>query len=134
MTPTQNQDDLATLPDEERSPLAAAGERLRETASAARTRASEAYSTARDRTSQGIDSNPVAALVGGLAIGAILAAVLPRTKREAEVLGDWGKRLTDGARDAARQAKKAGVDKLDEFGVGAAKDKLKELATGKSGS
>ena len=84
---------------------------------AARERAGSAYETAGRKTSQGIDSNPVAAVVGGLAIGAIVAALLPRTSREEELLGPVGRKITDGARDAARAAKEAGRGQLDELGL-----------------
>jgi hypothetical protein len=129
--------------------LSAAASRVRDTATTARSRAGEAYGAARERTAtaygtaresasratrktaDGIDSNPVGALVGGLAIGALLAAVLPRSRREQELLGDYGRRVTDTAREAARAAREAGTGKLDELGLNkdAAKQKLNELAS-----
>ena len=84
---------------------------------AARERAGSVYETAGRRTSEGIDSNPVAAVVGGLALGAIVAALLPRTRREDELLGDVGRRLNDSAREAARAAREAGQGQLDELGL-----------------
>lgn len=108
--------------------------KIRETASAARGKASDAYnaarertsrayasarenaSRARERTSEGIDGNPMAALIGGLALGGVLAAILPRTRREEELLGDYGRRINDRAKEAARAAKEAGKSKLDELG------------------
>jgi hypothetical protein len=84
---------------------------------AARERAGSAYETAGRKTSQGIDSNPVAAVVGGLAIGAIVAALLPRSSREEELLGGVGRKINDSARDAARAAKEAGRGQLDELGL-----------------
>jgi hypothetical protein len=84
---------------------------------AARERAGSVYETAGRRTSEGIDSNPVVAVVGGLAIGAIVAALLPRTRREGELLGDVGRRLNDGAREAARAARESGKSQLDELGL-----------------
>jgi len=83
----------------------------------ARERAGSAYETAGRKTSQGIDSNPVAAVFGGLAIGAVVAALLPRTSREEELLGPVGRKITDSARDAARAAKEAGRGQLDELGL-----------------
>lgn len=136
---TSNDNDLATTETEQRG-------RLTETLDSARTRASDAYAVARDRTRaaygsarerasdafdstrEGIESNPVAAVVGGLAIGAVLAALLPSSRREAELIGDWGRKLNDKAKDAARSARQAGVDKLDEFGVSAVKEKLADIA------
>lgn len=84
---------------------------------AARERAGSAYETAGRKTSQGIDSNPVAAVVGGLAFGAIVAALLPRTSREEELLGGVGRKINDGAREAAKAAREAGRGQLDELGL-----------------
>lgn len=108
--------------------------RVRDAASNARSKASDAYyaarertstaygtaregaSRARQRTSDGIDANPVAALLGGLVLGGVLAAVLPKTRREEEMLGDYGRKINERAREAARAAKEAGTNKLDELG------------------
>jgi hypothetical protein len=83
----------------------------------ARERAESAYETAGRKASQGIDSNPVAAVVGGLAVGAIVAALLPRTSREEELLGGVGRKIADSAREAASAAKEAGRGQLDELGL-----------------
>jgi hypothetical protein len=83
----------------------------------ARERAGSAYDTAGRKTIQGIESNPVAAVVGGLAIGAIVAALLPRTSREDEMLGSVGRKINDTAREAANAAKEAGRGQLDELGL-----------------
>lgn len=129
--------------------MSAATDKAREKASAARTRASDAYDHARERTgaaydtarhsaarasqrtADGIDANPAAALIGGFVLGALLAAVLPRTQREDEMLGDYGRRLNDKAREAAMAARDAGTSKLDEMGFNkdTARDKLNELAS-----
>jgi tRNA(Met) C34 N-acetyltransferase TmcA len=84
---------------------------------AARDRAGSAYETAGRRAGDGIDANPVAAVVGGLAIGAIVAAMLPRTRREDELLGTVGRQINDSAREAARAAREAGKTQLDELGL-----------------
>lgn len=117
---------------------AAARERTSTAAGKVRDRASSAYdsarggaSRARQRTSDGVDTNPMAALVGGLALGALIAAVLPKSRREEELLGRYGKRINETAREAARAAREAGTTKLDELGVNrdAAKEKLSQLAS-----
>src|SRR5688572_4118714 len=68
-----------------RQAFESARERTAAAYATARERAGSAYETAGRKTSQGIDSNPVAAVVGGLAIGALVAALLPRTSREDEL-------------------------------------------------
>ena len=90
--------------------------------SAARERTSSALNTARDtasrateRTSERIESNPVAALVGGLALGGLLAWVLPKTQRETEALSGVGQKLTDGAKQAAQSAMDAGLQQVNEI-------------------
>jgi hypothetical protein len=95
----------------------AARERTAAAYATARERAGTAYETAGRKTSQGIEANPVAAVVGGLAVGAIIAALLPRTEREDELLGTTGRKITDTARDAARAARETGRQQLDEIGL-----------------
>jgi hypothetical protein len=75
-----------------------------------------AQSAAR-RTVDGIEKNPLAVLAGGLAVGVIAGALLPRTDRETEMLGPVGKRLTEGATMAARAARDAGTAELIAAGI-----------------
>ncbi|HEU0098404.1 MAG TPA: hypothetical protein VFQ67_06465 [Allosphingosinicella sp.] len=100
-----------------RQAFESARERTAAAYASAREAAGSVYETAGRKTSQGIDSNPVAAVVGGLAIGAIVAALLPRTDREDEMLGSVGRKLNATARDAANAAKEAGRGQLDELGL-----------------
>lgn len=100
-------------------------------ADSARSSASEASR----KTAEGVDANPVAALIGGLALGALAAAVLPRTRKEEELLGPIGGKINDRARTAAQAAADAGRDKLDELGINkdTAMDKARELASSAAG-
>jgi len=100
-----------------RQAFESARERTAAAYTTARERAGSAYETAGRKTSEGIDSNPVAAVVGGLAIGALVAALLPRTSREDELLGSVGRKINDSAREAANAAKEAGRGQLDELGL-----------------
>ncbi len=57
-----------------------------------------------------IESNPLAIVAGGIAVGLVAGALLPKSKRESELLGPMGKRLTGaaaGAAEAARDAARA---------------------------
>ncbi|MBA3510664.1 hypothetical protein [Sphingomonas sp.] len=89
-----------------------------------RQRAIEAYDEARDSVAQAgrkandaIDEAPLIALAGGLAVGAILAALLPRTESETRVLRPVGDKLTGTAKAAAAAAKDAGKSRLAELGL-----------------
>jgi ElaB/YqjD/DUF883 family membrane-anchored ribosome-binding protein len=90
----------------------------------ARERAIEAYDSARERAAaarekagKGIGDAPLLALGGGLALGALIAAVLPKTKAESKLLGPVGGRITDTARTAADAAREAGREKLAELNI-----------------
>lgn len=81
-----------------------------------------AYSAARDRASDavhstGMDANPVLALVGGLALGAIAGALVPRTEKEREMLAPVGGRIAEAAKAAFAAAKTAGTDALGDAGI-----------------
>lgn len=71
----------------------------------------------RQRASEHLDQSPLIALAGGLAAGALIAALLPRTETESRALGPIGKRLSDGAKTAAGAAKEAGTQRLSELGL-----------------
>jgi ElaB/YqjD/DUF883 family membrane-anchored ribosome-binding protein len=96
--------------------------RAAEAYEATRTRTSAAYAGARERasevgrrTGERIEANPMVAVAGGLAVGALLAAVLPRSERETRLLGDVGSRINDAAREAARSAADAGRAQVEEL-------------------
>ena len=59
----------------------------------ARQRAIEAYEDARDRATDTLGQAPLLALAGGLAAGALIAALLPRTDAETRVTKSFADRL-----------------------------------------
>ena|SRR5215210_1190998 len=71
----------------------------------------------RFRATEGIDEAPLLALAGGLAAGALLAALLPRTETERRALQPLGDKLTGTAKAAASAAKDAGTSRLAELGL-----------------
>jgi hypothetical protein len=88
----------------------AVGERMRQT----RDSLSSAGRTARqqmDRARDGMDymmrEQPLALGAIGLAIGAVLAAIAPRTRKEDELMGETRDRMLD-------QAKEVGKEKLEQ--------------------
>ncbi|MEP7008357.1 MAG: hypothetical protein ABI810_20425, partial [Sphingomonas bacterium] len=74
--------------------------------------AEKALDTTRDtarhaarRTAEGIEANPLAVLVGGVAIGVLAGTLVPRTEQEGKLLGPIGKRINDTASGAAQAAR-----------------------------
>jgi ElaB/YqjD/DUF883 family membrane-anchored ribosome-binding protein len=90
-----------------------------------RERANNAYQSGRDKASTTLEDSPLALLAGGLALGALVGALLPRNAREADILGGVGGKLNHSARQAGQAArgaiKEAGInrdnlrDKLDRL-------------------
>lgn len=97
-----------------------------------RDRASEAYGSAREKAAEGFENNPLAVLLGGIAIGAVIGALLPRTEREAKALGAVGDKVRGAANEAIEAAKEAGREKLDELGLNKehARETMKSLLDG----
>ena len=87
------------------------------TSPSARERAIDAYESTRERAREGVDGSPLLALGGGLVLGALIAALLPKTRTEDRLLGQVGGRITDTARNAADAAKEAGREKLAELNI-----------------
>ena len=85
-----------------------------------------------ERANRQIDGNPLSIVVGGLAVGALVGALIPRSAREKELLAPIGKRVGDTARQALVAAKDAGREELDQAGLtpSAAKDRGRELLDG----
>jgi len=69
------------------------------------------------RVGDTIDQAPLVALSAGLAAGALIAALLPTSRRERDLLSPVGGRITGAARGAADAARRAGSDKLKELGL-----------------
>ncbi len=84
-----------------------------------------------DTTTQTIDNNPLAIVAGGLAIGAIVGMLLPKTDREKKVLGKAGKLVNDTAKRAKDAAKQAGKARVDELGLNAdsMRDQFRDLVS-----
>jgi ElaB/YqjD/DUF883 family membrane-anchored ribosome-binding protein len=112
----------------------------------ARERTASAYETARDRAgavsrqaTEQMSVYPVAAVVGGFAVGALIATLLPRSEREKRLLGNAGRRITEAAREAAQKGVDAGKSQIEEIRAKAAQkvgeavsDAVADVVTGKS--
>ncbi|KQN93892.1 hypothetical protein ASE95_03040 [Sphingomonas sp. Leaf231] len=113
--------------------------RIREGVDQARDAAAHALDSARHRasdaahaTAETIETNPLGVLVGGLVLGAIVAAILPRSQREKELLSGVGRKINAAAVAAVAAAKDAGRSELDGLGLtpNAARDQAKSLFQG----
>ena len=82
-----------------------------------RERAIQAYDDARERAGDAFDQAPLIAVAGGLAAGALIAALLPRTRTEEKLLRPVTDRARETARAAARAAKDAGQIRMEELGL-----------------
>lgn len=67
----------------------------------------------RARTSASIENNPLALVAGGVALGVVIGALLPRLAKEKELLAPVGKRIAEGATAAASAAREAGKAEID---------------------
>ena len=105
--------------------LQSARERTTDYAGRARARASDVS----QRAVQGYDENPLTGALLGVAAGALLGLLLPRTRREDELLGETRDRLADAAKAAARAAAETAKQQLDDKGLNfdTAKAKLAEV-------
>ena len=61
---------------------------------------------------EAIETNPLGLLAGGLAVGIVAGALVPRSERERQALGTLGARLAEGAVAAAAAAKTSGKEQL----------------------
>lgn len=83
----------------------------------ARLRAIETYAGTRDKVTDTLGEAPLIALAGGLAAGALIAALLPRTQSETRLIRPTARRVKDTARAAYRAAKDTGTERLNELGI-----------------
>lgn len=84
-----------------------------------------------ETTGQTIDKNPLAIVAGGIAIGAILGMLIPKSERETKVLGKAGKKVNETAKRAVDAAKSAGKEKVDNLGLNqdALRDQFRDLVS-----
>ncbi len=77
----------------------------------------KAASDAAAKTEEVLDTNPLLAVMGGLAVGLIAGALIPRMKSEEKVLGGSSKILKEKAKRAADAAKEAGKETAEAIGL-----------------
>lgn len=82
----------------------------------ARQRAIEAYEGTRERAVGTLNEAPLIALAGGIAAGALIAALLPRTEAETKAIRPTARRLRSGVEAAAKAARDTGKERFKELG------------------
>jgi len=84
------------------------------------------------RVGDAMEANPLAVLAGGAAVGLLAGLAIPRTEREAALLGPVGKRMTAAATAAAAAARDTGLAELEAHGISgkAAKAQVNRLFEG----
>jgi hypothetical protein len=92
-------------------------DRTATTSGSARERAIRGYEDARGRAADTLGQAPLLALAGGLAAGALIAALLPRTNTESRLVRPTARRVKDSARAAFVAARDTGTQRLDELGI-----------------
>lgn len=104
--------------------------------SGARQRAIEAYEGVRDRASDTLGEAPLLVLAGGLAAGALIAALLPRTEAETRAIRPTARRVKSTAIAAFDAARDTGSQRLDELGLNRDKgeETIRKLLDGLSGA
>jgi hypothetical protein len=81
-----------------------------------RQRAIEAYDSARERATDTLGQAPLLALAGGIAAGALIAALLPPSDAERRLVGPTARRLKAGASAAVETARGTSKERFGELG------------------
>jgi hypothetical protein len=97
-----------------------------------RQRAIEAYESARERASDTLGEAPLLVLAGGIAAGALIASLLPRTEAETRAIKPAARRVKDTAKAAFNAARETGREHLDDLGLNRDKgeETIKSLLSG----
>lgn len=81
-----------------------------------RQRAIRAYEDARGRANDTLAEAPLIALAGGLAAGALIAALLPRTDAETRLVRPTAKRVRNSADAALKAARDTSKQRFQDLG------------------
>jgi hypothetical protein len=91
-------------------------DRTATTPGSARERAIRGYEDARGRAADTLGQAPLLALAGGLAAGALIAALLPRTNAESRLVRPTARRVKDSARAAVEAARSTSKQRFQDLG------------------
>lgn len=89
----------------------------------------EMAKTAASKSEETITKNPLAVVAGGLALGALVGALLPKSKTETKYVGGTGKKINQTAKKAYDAAKDAGQQQIETLGLSkdSVQDQIKDL-------
>jgi hypothetical protein len=87
-----------------------------DTLTTSRQRAIEAYGNARSRAVDTLGEAPLIALAGGIAAGALIAALLPRTRAEDRAIRPTARRVKDSANAAYKAARDTSKQRFEDLG------------------
>ena len=81
------------------------------------------------RAVKGAEANPLLLVAGGVALGAAVGALLPRSERERSLLAPVGQRVGDALAAAIEAGRDAGRSELADSGISreAARDQVRSL-------
>jgi hypothetical protein len=82
----------------------------------ARQRAIHAYEDAGRRATNSLAEAPLIALAGGIAAGALIAALLPRTSAEERLVRPTARRLRQSAKAAVEAARETSKERFSDLG------------------
>lgn len=84
---------------------------------------------AKRTTVESLGENPLALVAGGIAVGMLVGALVPRLDKEREVLDPLGRKLAGSATAAARAAREAGQSEIEALlpDRNATKDRVTQL-------
>ena len=82
-----------------------------------------------DKSGETVSSNPLSVVLGGIALGAIIGALLPKSKAETKYVGGAGRKINDTAKKAYGAAKEAGQEQINDLGLNtdSLRDQFKDL-------
>ncbi len=123
----------SSLQDKARDQLGAAKDAASQALATTKETAQHAFGTSRDAARQVTDAgNALGILIGGLAVGVIAGALLPKSERERELLAPVGKRINTTAVAAFDAAKETAEAEFTQRGLtrDGAQDQLRSLLDG----
>lgn len=85
--------------------------------------------TAAAKSEETITKSPLAVVAGGLALGALIGALLPKSKAETKYVGGAGKKINETAKKAYGAAKEVGQQQIETLGLSkdSVQDQIKDL-------